>query len=250
MPIRDEKPKRRRVEEDEEESTPRSRRRNVESEDDEDERPSKREPVKKTGWAALTAKKKEVEVLKEARENEVPEFYLTEKNDTAVVQFLNDEPEVVDGHSIRTGPRGKERFLFTPCQLNTQRKCAMCSAGITITTKFAFKVLDMRGTYDKDKDRFKKDKPLEKLWYMGMKMAEQAKSIADKKNKEITDIVYEVSRSGSQKTTSYNFSMALDEDDKRIPLTAWKEQFPSIAKITKPLTDEQLEIMGFAPAND
>jgi len=232
----------------EEKTTPRRGR--SEEEDDEDESPRGRgatRTIKKTGWAALAAKKEQIAEEIAEREGQIPEFFLTEDNDTANVQFLSDEPLVVDGHQVKNN---KGKWLFTPCQLEKQRSCLMCSEGIKITTKFAFKVLDFRSDWDKDKKRFKGSKPSEKIWFMGMKQAEQLKSFADKKGKELSEAVFEVSRSGSGKTTTYNYQMAFDKNEVRIKPIEWEEQHDPIEKIVKPLKDDELEKMGFSSNED
>jgi len=217
--------------------------------DDEDETPRRgaTRTIKKTGWAALAQKRQEIKEEQEEREGQIPEFYLTETNDTAQVQFLADEPVVVDGHQIKNN---SGKWLFTPCQLEKQRSCLMCSSGIKITTKFAFKVIDFRSDYDKDKKRFKGNKPNEKIWFMGMKMAEQIKAFADKKGKELTEVVFEVSRSGSGKAVAYNYQLAFDKNENRVKPIEWEEKYDAIEKLIKPLKDEVLERIGFASNED
>jgi hypothetical protein len=239
------KKKRRPVDDDDEEETPKRKRKSADDDDDEEESSSRK--VKKSGWAALAQKREQIETEKEQRENQIQEFYLTKENDTAPIQFLQSEPTVVDGHQIKTQ---NGRFIFTPCQLNTQKSCLMCQDRIKLTAKFAFKVLDFRGEYDKTKKRFKFNKKTEKLYYMGMKMAEQVKKFADGKNKELNEMVIEITRSGDGKATSYNFGYAFDKDEKRLRPVEWEETFPSIKKLTKPMDDDALEALGFSAANE
>lgn len=243
------KPKRRvsRDDDDDEDETPRRKRKPSENDEDDEPKKSGSRNVKATGWAALAAKRQEIDTEKENRENQIQDFYLTEDNDTAPIQFLQREPTVVEGHQIKTE---KGRFIFTPCQLNTQRTCLMCQEHIKLNTKFAFKVLDFRGEYDKAKKRFKFNKQTEKLFYMGMKMAEQIKKFVDGKNKELDEVVVEITRSGSGKATSYNYGFAFDKDEKRLKPVEWEEIYPSIKKLTKPLDDDTLESLGFSASED
>ena len=63
---------------------------------------------------------------------------------------------------------------------------------------------------NKEKKRFNNDKPIEKIWMVGATIAQQLKQIVDKKGKDLTEMVLEVSRSGSGKDSSYNFEQAFE----------------------------------------
>jgi hypothetical protein len=227
----------RRISEDEGEETPRKRRFDN---DEEDIPPRKR----LSGWAAVAKKKQEYEENK----NEGPyEFWLSD-GEEAIIQFLQDEPFVVDGHSVKIG--SAKNFKFVPCQLNTQRHCLMCREGIKLITKFAFKILDYRGDWDKDKKQYKYNKKVEKIWIVGIKVAEALKARVDRTGKELSEVVLNVSRSGSGKTTSYNFEKAFDEDDVPLRPIKYKEEFPPIEEILVPPSDKKLETLGFSDEDD
>lgn len=243
-------PKRRRASDDEDDEDVKPKRRRASDDDDEDDRPKKRRASSDEdddderatgGWGGVARRKKESEAR--AKESEgIKEFWLKEDED-AIVQFLDDEPVCVDGHSIKDD-RGN--WDFQVCQLEAHKHCLMCRAGIKKTWKAAFKILDMRGEWDKDKKKYKNNKPIEKLWYVNQTAAEQLHALKDKKKRNLSEMVIEVSRTGSGKATAYNFAVALDEDDKRIPTVEWEPKYPSTKKLAVPLDDETLEAKGFS----
>jgi len=234
---------RRRGDDDEEDVAPRRKRTTSEDEDDDfDSKP------KGKGWGALAKKRAE---QADSDEEHIREFWL-KSGESAVIQFISPEPFCLDGHMVKFDS-GNKNWSFTPCQLSEQRYCLMCREKIKKTWKAAFKVLDYRGTWDKDKSKFKHDTQIEKLWLVGATTAEQIKTFIDKKGKALTDVVFEVTRSGKGKNTTYNVAVAYDEDNDDRPFkpVRFKEQFPKVDKLMKPLTDKKLEAKGFsAPDED
>lgn len=193
-----------------------------------------------SGWGNLANRKKQIEDSKD--EDSIRDFWLAD-GETAQVQFITDEPYCVDGHNVKTDA-GK--WGFEVCQLMEQRHCLMCRTGIKKTWKAAFKVLDYRGTWDTDKKKFKHDKQVEKLWLVGSTIAEQLKAITDKRGKPLTEMVLEISRSGSGKSVSYNFEPAFDKDDKKLIPVEWEEEYPELEELVVPKNDAKLEARGFS----
>lgn len=203
------------------------------------------------GWKAVANRKKETEENRanNASDN-IREMWMAD-GETAQIQFLDDEPICMDGHTVMV----KKKRKFLPCQLATQKHCLMCQAGEKTTWKAAFKILDYRGTWNKDKDNgkgkepggFMYDKPVEKLWYVSQTLAGQIHKMAEKKKKDLTEYVFEVTRSGAgPKDTSYNFELATDEDENTIdPIMDYEQEFPSTEELTSPPTDKQLAAIGF-----
>lgn len=223
--------------------------------DDEEPRSGKpsggRAPKKLNGWAAVAEKQQEYEREKERREaeNDKPREFWLKAGERAVIQFLHDEPYTFNGHSIKN-KHGD--FKFEPCQLDRQKYCLMCRDGIKQTWKAAFKILDYRGTWDKDKKKFKWDKPIEKIWVVNMTILGALTNQRDKRKKELTEMVLEVSRTGKgKKDTSYNFEPALDEDDERMKPIRHKEEFDDVSELVVSKKDEELIDLGFdAPEDD
>ena len=114
----------------------------------------------------------------------------------------------------------------------------------------AFKLLDYRGSWDSEKKKFKHDKPVEKIWRVGTTIAQQLKQIVDKKGKELTELVLEVTRTGEGKDATYNFEMAFDDDDRRMRPKDWEEMLPSAEEICQPPTDDELDEMGVSVSDD
>ena len=189
-----------------------------------------------SGWGAVARRQAEIAERRSEMENQVKEFYLKD-GESATIQFLHD------AHSVRDK---NGRFSVVPCQLNTQRRCEMCSRGIKQTWRAAFKILDYRGSWDKDKKKFTYDKPVEKIWKVGATIANQLKSIRDRRGRELTEMVLEVTRSGSNTDTTYNFEPAFDDDDRKRSPIPWKEATPPVETLCQPPTDDEIDASGYS----
>ena len=98
----------------------------------------------------------------------------------------------------------------------------------------------------KDKKCFKNDKAVEKIWKVGSTIAQQLKQIVDKKGKDLTEMVFEVTRSGSGKDSSYNFEQAFDDDDRKLKPLDWDEVTPSAEELCQPPTEDEIDEMGYS----
>lgn len=196
------------------------------------------------GWGAVAKRQADIAANKEAAENAVRDFWL-KSDETAIIQFLQDEPYCYDAHQVKDK---KGNWTVVPCQLNTGRHCVLCSEGVKQTWKAAFKILDYRGSWDKDKKRFTNDTPIEKIWKVGSTIAQQLKQIVDKKGKDLTEMVFEVTRSGSGKDSSYNFEQAFDSSDRKMKPLDWDEQTPSAEELCQPPTEDEIDERGYTGA--
>lgn len=197
------------------------------------------------GWGAVAKRQADIAANKEAAENAVRDFWL-KSDETAIIQFLQDEPYCYDAHQVKDK---KGNWTVVPCQLNTGRHCVLCSEGVKQTWKAAFKILDYRGNWDKDKKRFSNDTPIEKIWKVGSTIAQQLKQIVDKKGKDLTEMVFEVTRSGSGKDSSYNFEQAFDSSDRKMKPLDWDEQTPSAEELCQPPTEDEIDERGYTSAD-
>lgn len=205
------------------------------------ERGSRRSERKTNGWGAVAKRQADIAERKDAAENSVREFWL-KSDESAIIQFLQDEPYCFDAHQVKDR---KGNWAIVPCQLNTSRHCVLCSEGVKQTWRAAFKILDYRGSWDKDKKKFKYDKPIEKIWKVGSTIAQQLKQIVDKKGKDLTEMVFEVTRSGSGKDSSYNFEQAFDDDDRKMKPMDWDEVTPSAEELCQPPTEDEIDEKGY-----
>lgn len=217
-----------------------------------DERPSRRRERgsetsrKSQGWGAVAKRQAEVAERREAAENAVRDFWL-KPDESAIIQFLQDEPYCFDAHQVKDK---KGNWQIVPCQLNNSRHCVLCNEGVKQTWRAAFKIIDYRGSWDKDKKKFTYDKPIEKIWKVGSTIAQQLKQIVDKKGKELTEMVFEVTRSGSGKDSSYNFEQAFDDDDRKMKPKDWEEQTPSAEELCQPPTEDEIDEAGYTDEED
>ncbi len=196
---------------------------------------------KPQGWGAVAKRQADIAERREQAENSVREFWL-KGGETSVIQFLQDEPYCYDAHQVRDR-NGK--WTVVPCQLGTQRHCVLCSEGVKRTWKAAFMLLDYRGSWDKDKKEFTWDKPVVRIWKVGSQIAQQLKTYIDRKGKNLSNLVLEVTRSGEGKDSSYNFGPAFDKDDNPMKPIHFTEKYPSAEELCQPPTDDQIDEMGF-----
>ena len=208
--------------------------------DPEDEGAVEKSSTTGKGWGGLANKKKQQELAKEAN-NGPKDFWLAD-GETALIQILSPEPVCIDTHSIKNS---SGKWETQPCQKLTQRHCLMCREGIKTGWRACFKVIDYRGTWDKDKSRFKNDIKVEKVWMVGTVIAEQLKKLESKCGGDLTKGVFEVERVGAGKNTTYTVAIARDEDDVKLKPVVFKEEFPPIEDLITPLTDAELEAIGF-----
>lgn len=201
---------------------------------------------KTQGWGAVAKRQADIAERRMSADNMVKDFWL-KPDETATIQFLQDEPYCYDAHQVKDK---NGNWTVVPCQLNTGRHCVLCSDGVKQTWKAAFKILDYRGTWDKDKKKFTYDKPMEKIWKVGSTIAQQLKQIVDKKGKELTEMVFEVSRSGSGKDSSYNFEQAFDDDDRKRRPIEWDEKSPSAEELCQPPTEDEIDERGYVSEDD
>lgn len=198
------------------------------------------------GWGAVAKRKARQEAEQEASKS-IYDFFMGD-GDTVQIQFLSKEPYCSDFFRVQIG----KKYKYLNTQLATQKHCLMTQAGLTSTWRAAFKVLDFRGKWDKDKKCTEADLgkaydevvPQEKLWLVSNTVALALKSFIDRKGGDLTKAVIEVTRTGSDKTTSYSFDIARDEDDRKLEPIDYKEQFPSAEVCCTPPTDEMLVDWG------
>lgn len=239
----DDRPVKRKRPVDDEDEDERPTRKKVRDEDDEDERPRKKTvtAAPAVGWGAVAKKKAEYD---DNSTNDMPRDFWLKDGESSTIQFLDDEPYAVPGHSVRLG--SKKNFEFTPCQLMVQKHCMYCRDGIKKSERYAFKIIDHRGSWDKEKKKFKYDKPVEKFWVVGIKVAESLKARVDRTGKQLTEMVLDVARSGSGTSSTYNFEVAFDKDENKLRPVRVKQEFGSTKELIKPLTDDKLESLGFS----
>jgi hypothetical protein len=187
-----------------------------------------------SGWAEIARRKALAEEEEKERENRVPKFIIND-GETAGVQFLSDEPYCFDSHEMRVRPNGGGKAYFDtfPCQLVNKRVCVLCDANVKTSFKAAFKVLDHRGSWDKDKKKFKYDAPVEKLWIVSKKLAFQIEQQFQRRG-SLVNFVFDISRSGARTDTTYNIEIAVDEKGNRVKPVKHKEKYMTAEESCQP----------------
>jgi len=192
------------------------------------------------GWGAVAKRK---EATESVSSTDMLWDFKVGDGESVIVQFLDDEPYCYDAHSVKNN---KGRWVTLACQLATQGHCLMCEDGNKQTWKAAFKVLDYRGKWDKEKKENTFGDPIEKIWKCSNTLALQIQALVKKKGIPLTEQVLEVTRTGGgPKDTSYNFQRAFDEEAEKVmkPI-AYESEVASIEELCQPLPDLVLEKMG------
>lgn len=254
MPSPKKVPSARRKREEEEDDLPTRKVRKkpvVDDDDDEEEdAPKKRSSTSSkgtvgTGWGKVANKKV---VDEETKDRVILYDFFLEEGESARIQFIDDEPYCYDGHGVTV----KGKFQFLACQKSMQKHCAMCSDGIKTSWKAAFRILDFRGKYDKKKKKYDWGDPVPRLWKVSNTVASQLQAqVEGKKKRVLSKTVFDVTRTGSGKSTSYNIEIALDEDDEKVETVDFEgiDDLPVLEDLCAPLSDDALDETAFTPSS-
>lgn len=196
-----------------------------------------------TGWGAVVARQEEVNRIREDMDRRIPEFYLTE-GESAMIQFIDSAPYCYDAHAVM-GKNG--RYATVPCQLSEKKHCLLCSSGSKQTWKAAFRVLDYRGSWDKNSKSFRHDKQVPKIWRVGATLAQQLRTFCEKQGRDLDDLVIEVSRSGKGTDTAYNLTRAIDKNERVVkPIEFDDSELESCEDLCSPPDDATIVSNGWA----
>lgn len=203
-----------------------------------------------SGWGDVMKKKKQIETAKKMKGNrpaylDIRNKFMVKDEETVRIQILNDEPVCVDGCNIPGD------FDFYVSRKNVDRTCPLVEHGLKPTFRAGFKVLDYRGKYDKDKRKHIGGEPEEKYWLVSNTVATQLHALMKRKGTPLTEMVLDVTRSGSDKNTTYNFEVATDRKGMVEPIEDYEETLPSLKKVLKPLSRADLEaVLGIDGDDD
>lgn len=194
----------------------------------------------KTGWGAIEKHREVVKARKERMSKNLSNFFLKD-GESAEIQLLdNSGPTVFQSHDTRNK---FGRFEKQTCQkMGKQSHCLMCQAGLQPKWTAAIKVLDYRGQWDKKLGDFDGGEPRECIWYLSSTVSSQLNSFL--KNKGIEDhtsICIIITRSGEKQNTSYNLELSPEP-----PYEDYDEKEATTMEVISPLSDDELEDLGFA----
>jgi hypothetical protein len=182
----------------------------------------------------------EKELRKKPSYLEVKNKFNLKDGESAVIQFLDEEPFCADGHLL-----GNDHFNFYPCLKTRQRSCPACDKGVPEAWRVLFRILDDRGTYNKDKGGYTYDENVERFWLMSSAVSETLEAFAKSKGMNLVDMVIQVTRIGSDTKTRYNLELAVDPGTKAMfePLDWGTPGLPTPEDALTPLTTEAMEYM-------
>lgn len=206
-----------------------------------------------SGWGAVIAKKKQGDAGGKNKPVylEIKNKFFLRDGESAIIQILSAEPVCVDGCAL---PPDFRDYYVSPKSYGA-RHCPMVESGLKLMWRAAFKVMDYRGEWDSKANDFKNepdpDTAVEKYWLVSNTVANQLKAFAEKSRKALTDLVLEVTRTGADKKTSYNFTRAVDGNDQIMTPWDYDEELPPLEVAMKPLPDNVLrELLGMETEDD
>lgn len=193
-----------------------------------------------TGWDKVAAKKK----LADERSTSGFSTIMLRDGESARIQFLDDDPYCFNGHQSKAlfG-----NWYVKVCQLERKKYCMMCEKGLKTIWFAAFRVLDFRGDWDKEKECFKGGEPVERVLQIKNPTAIQLKGMKERYGKRLTELVLDYTRTGAGATdTKYNFERAVDEKTEiMVKPKVWKTKMQPLREIMLPPSDNALVASGF-----
>lgn len=137
-------------------------------------------------------------------------FYLMDGDEVNVV-VLDDNPFVFTGHTIKCRTdAGKTFYTTEQCQKSIQGHCNMCASNNKAISKaknvVAFRVLDSRGSWDKDAQGWDGE-PKPKIFLAPMYLAKQFKALKDDVGGKLSEYVIKLT-----KNQNYVAQLALERD--------------------------------------
>jgi hypothetical protein len=194
-----------------------------------------------SGWERLKQK------AQEKSSGDLAKELIIKSGEQAIIQVLENDPYVFDAHVVKASGR----YPTLTCQKEGQAHCLMCNAGLKKTTKAAFRVLDYRGEWDKDRNKYKWGSPTERVWVMSTPVAMQLLEFVSKKGKKLSQIVLDISKSGKKTSTRWNFEIAVDDKtDKIMKPVDWEVEMAALEVVLAPKEDDELIALGFENPDD
>lgn len=126
-------------------------------------------------------------------------FFLQDGEKIDIV-LLDNDPILFGGHSIKCkSDAGKTFYRIEQCQKSEQEYCVLCESDNSAVSKaksiIAFRVLDSRGSWVKDKGL--DGIPAPKIFLTPLYLAKQIKTLLDDAEGELRDKVLQLSKSGN-----------------------------------------------------
>jgi hypothetical protein len=159
------------------------------------------------GFASVEENEKRVKIAKENYKRKIQRFWMKD-GETATIRFLTEEPITFYQHNV---PRGGNKFDKVTC---SGEDCEYCDDG---KPQFvgAFLIIDRRKYKNKEGKTIKRSI---KLLVQCQTVLSQLKHYHEKRG--LTKMDYEVTRSGSDKNTAYNWDRLdkspLSSEDKKL----------------------------------
>lgn len=169
-----------------------------------------------TGYEAVKQEQERQEKSYENLKGKLFGFFLTEKNPSATILFLNNKPITFYAHTVEAfSGGGKRRYETKVCVAEAGDNCQFCDSGDKPSMKGAFLVWDATPFEYTGKDGKKQqaDGSL-RLYLPGIRVLGQLDRLNTKHG--LTSHSWEVSRTGTRTSTTYSF----DRDEPQNPWTA------------------------------
>lgn len=148
-----------------------------------------------------------------AEKTKYPNFTIRD-GETTIISFPAGFLDFA-AHSLKVG----KYYPKVRCHKDLGEKtCPYCKDGVRVTDSIAIPVLDYRGKWDSESKSFEggydkknrwveAEKPASRLWVLSQRQFDSIVELCSRKRKHLSEVMIEVSRTGSNKKTVYNYSL-------------------------------------------
>lgn len=168
-------------------------------------------------------------------------FYLKDAEEIDIV-LLDENPYMFWGHVIKCqSTAGKTFYRIEQCQKSEQDYCVMCDSDNKAISKakkiIAFRLLDSRGSWDKDAGGFD-GVPVPKIFTVPLYLAKQFKSLKDDAG-TVSDKVIKLSKNGNYQA-NFKFKKGRDGSLRYVDAPEIKGDLPEVLTVYAPMSDDDL----------
>lgn len=168
-------------------------------------------------------------------------FYLKDGEEIDIV-LLDENPFMFWGHTIKCQSQaGKTFYRIEQCQKSEQEYCVLCDSDNKAISKpkkiIAFRLLDSRGNWDRDKNDFDGE-PSPKIFTVPLYLAKQFKSLKDDAG-EVSDKVIKLAKNSNYQA-NFKYTKQRDGSLNYVDAPEYDADAPEVLEVYAVQTDDEL----------